>query len=85
MTMASAFQLGARQRWPGYTIKGDGQYAVVCPIVQVVTLYDFAMLAHADAGQQHSNWECARHHKLCTVTPLYQPQPTLGRLLDLDD
>jgi hypothetical protein len=68
----SPFQRAARQRWPRYTTWGDGEWAVVCPVVQIVTLYDFAMLANVEMHEPHSNWGCAEKHKLERIKPAYE-------------
>jgi len=68
----SPFQRAARQRWPRYTIRGDGEWAVVCHVVSLVTLYDLALLAQVEAGREHSNWRCAEKHKLEPIKPIYE-------------
>jgi hypothetical protein len=80
----SPFQSAARQRWLRYEIRGDGQYAVVCPVCRLVTLYDFALLAATEATQQHSNWQCADKHKIEHVEPAPVPQLWESRIWERD-
>jgi hypothetical protein len=67
--METAFQTAARQRFPGYRVEGDGEWALVCPIIKLVTLFDFAMLCKVEAEREHSNWRCQGHHKICRIKP----------------
>jgi hypothetical protein len=70
----SDFVRAAHQRWPGYAVQGTGEWAVVCTVLRLVTLYDFAMLAKVEMQQPHSNWECAGHHRLARIKPAPLPQ-----------
>ncbi len=79
----SLWQLAARQKWPGYHVEGEGEWAVVCPIVKYVALYSFAMLANVDAEREHSNWRCQCHHKVTKIKPAqrqsnWQPAGAVG-------
>ena len=77
---ASPFQRAARQRWPRHMVSGDGAFAVVCPVTSIVKLYDWAMLALVEAGQQHSNWNCAADHKVVEIEPTYEPTKAILNL-----
>jgi hypothetical protein len=44
----------------------------VCPVVSLVTLYSFPLLAHAEAGQAHSNWNCADRHRVVEIKPVFE-------------
>jgi hypothetical protein len=70
--MDTPFQRAAKTRWPGYTVEGTGQYAVTCPLLQLVQLFEYAMWAKVAAQESHSNWRCAGQHKLCLVKPVYE-------------
>jgi len=77
-------QRAARKRWPDYTTNGTGQYAVVCPVVRIVHLYDLEMWGKVHAQDSHSNWECAGQHKLYVVTPDYQAAQILTRPAEIE-
>lgn len=44
MEAESTFRRIARQRWPGWGISGDGEYALVCPDNGRVILTDFPIM-----------------------------------------
>jgi hypothetical protein len=73
--MESSYRQAARKRWPGYTVLGEGEWAIVCPVVHNVTLYDFPMLAKVEMQEPHSNWDCAGHHRFSRIQrePVAQP------------
>ena len=73
--MDSPYRRAARQRWPKYTIRGDGAYAVICPVCSLVTLYEWVLLAATQAAEPHSNWRCADKHKLEHVEPAPMAEP----------
>ena len=83
--METAYQTAARQTWSGYRVEGDGEWALVCPIVKLVMLYSFAMLAKVDAANEHSNWRCQGYHKVVRIKPApqsraqWQPVGALGQ------
>jgi hypothetical protein len=70
----SAYRRAARQRWPNAVIRGDGRFAIYCPITGNVRLYELALLAAADIGRECSNWRCAENHLMVELKPLY-PAP----------
>jgi hypothetical protein len=74
---ASPFQRAARQGWPQYGITGDGEWALVCRSTHTVTLYQWALLANADAARQHSNFDCVPEHRLERIKPAYAATNTI--------
>ena len=65
----SAFQTAALRRWPGTTVIGDGPHALHCPVTSCVYLFGQHLFANARAGEDCSNWNCARHHRLEEIKP----------------
>jgi hypothetical protein len=73
MNMADTpHQRAAKKLWPAYRVENTGQYAVVCPLLQLVQLHEFALWANVAAQESHSNWRCAGQHKICVIKPDYQ-------------
>ena len=71
----SPYIRAAKQRWPSYTVVGDGPYARACPVTSTVRLYGFRMLAILEQSQDCSNWECHHLHKLVRLEPLFPRRP----------
>lgn len=67
--MLSAYQHAAKLKWPGYSIVGDGQFAVACPITNRAELFDSYMVAMTRIALDHSNWRCKDDHQLEELKP----------------
>jgi hypothetical protein len=80
----SEYQQAARQKWPTAQINGDGPFALVCSITEIVRLYSFWMEAMNDLTKNHSNWTCRDRHKLVELKPAPQAAPRSFRNLERD-
>jgi hypothetical protein len=73
--MSTEFQKAAQQRWPHYSISGDGPHAVICPVSYSITLFGWWFEAACALMKDHSNWRCTNNHSLTELKPLPQRTP----------